>query len=377
MKKNKIIILSLVMSMLCACQNSSNPPEESTTEMTESELKNEKDQMGREYSTVYIKGHEIKYLKLPESFITSAEPLNELCVGVKGIDEENIKVEIENKSECDIDCGKISDFVLSRFSEGQWKKLSCIEDDGTERIVLKEGEKKTVDISVKGEISIFSPGIYRISFDASFTNMYAVNEYKSYKGTVTSFVDVFVDSSFETNSDMNMTEKQVEDYCFSYTAEGEDFFNYSEQKGICSVKICDIKYARLHDAVNNKILLVYRVSIELTNDSDKYLSCWKPAYFSKLQYDGTAWNGNVHSPASFTDDVATVLAPGENITGELTIDAESICDGRYRFITATVMLNEMNEKTTLEKVKARGVYPAYVDLIVTKNEVKESVKNMS
>ena len=35
------------------------------------------------------------------------------------------------------------------------------------------------------------------------------------------------------------------------------------------------------------------------------------------------------------------------------------------------MLNEMNEKTTLEKVKARGVYPAYVDLIVTKNEVKE------
>ena len=149
MKKNKVIILSLVMSMLCACQNSSNAPEESTTEMTVSELKNEKDQMGREYSTVYIKGHEIKYLKLPESFITSAEPLNELRVGVKGIDEENIKVEIENKSECDIDCGKISDFVLSRFSEGQWKKLSCIEDDGTERIVLKEGEKKTVDISVK------------------------------------------------------------------------------------------------------------------------------------------------------------------------------------------------------------------------------------
>ena len=368
MKKNKVIILSLVMSMLCACQNSSNAPEESTTEMTESELKNEKDQMGREYSTVYIKGHEIKYLKLSESFITYAEPLNELCVGVKGIDEEKIKVEIENKSDSDIDCGRISDFVLSMFSEGQWKNLPGIVDDDTDKIVLKKGERKTVDIPINGERSIFSKGRYRMSFDACFTDPDAANEYKSYNGTVASFLDVFVDSSFETNSDMNMTEKQVEDYCFSYTAEGEDFFNYSEQKGICSVKICDIKYVRIHDAVNKKISLVYRVSIELTNDSDKYLSCWKPAYFSKLQYDGTAWNGNVHSPASFTDNVATVLAPGENITGELTIDAESICDGRYRFITETVMLNEMNEKTTLEKVKARGVYPAYVDLIVTKNE---------
>ena len=371
MKKNKTIILSLIMSMLCACQNSSNVPEESSTEMAESELKNEKDQMGREYSTVYLKGHEIKFLKLSESFITAAESLNELCVGVKGIDEEKIKVEIENKSECDIDCGKISDFVLSRFSEGQWKKLSCIEDDGTERIVLKEGENKTVDIPVNGERSIFSPGRYRISFDASFTNTYAVNEYKSYKGAVTSFVDVFVDSSFEAYSDMNMTEKQVEDYCFSYAAEGEDFFNYSEQKGICSVKICDIRYRRIHDAVNKKISPVYTVSIELTNDSDKYLSCWKPAYFSNLMYDGTVWNGNVNSPASFMDDVMTILAPGETTTGELSIAAEGICEGRYRLITETGIKNEINEKITLEEIKARGVYPAYVDLIVTKNEVKE------
>ncbi len=317
------------------------------------------DYLGHDYKNETINGHSIVFLQESNMFFSPADKRCSVSVEVKNVADDSISIEITNDSASDVTCEKKPGFTIMSYSGNKWNKIDYSGTEDNNEITIKKGEKKILDIPIKGVVDLKTGGRYRISSEVSFADPDNDVEALVYKGEARVYTDIFIDTAPNDYSDLKAVEKTVNGYTFSYSENGEDLCAKNADGDMYQMKVSDVKY----DPDSGQ----YIAHMELTNKSDKYLYCNTPSAFKMFVYDGTAWSDSA-SNASFEGIRAAVIAPGEKIEGEYVLGSEKTISGSERLhIFTEVGLSADGNKDLYDKeLHEAGIYPAYADIKVTK-----------